>query len=100
MRKNSEPAEIVRYRQAGKSVRKARSIVVFLAHLGAFIFGNLFLGGWNVLTYYVGKSETLWFYLPLVFWGTAVIIHYIVGVALFDDWWEKDERNISRRRQG
>ena len=62
--------------------------------------GNVFLGFWNALTYFVKDSDTLWFYIPLLFWGVGVLIHYVQGVALFDEWWELDERTIDIRRQG
>jgi hypothetical protein len=29
-----------------------------------------------------------------------VIVHYVLAVALFDEWWELDERVIDSRRRG
>ena len=88
------------YTEARKSIEKRRAVLLFYAHLGAYIVGNLFLGGWNVLTYFVKESSTLWFFIPLLFWGVGVIIHYLNAVALFEEWWEVDERVISERLQG
>lgn len=89
--------ELREYREERKSVEKQRTFRIFIAHLGIFIIGNLFLGGWNAVTYYVKGSEVLWFVLPLTFWGVGVLIHYLLSVALFDEWWERDEKVIRDR---
>ena len=52
------------------------------------------------MTYVVKDDDALWFFLPLLFWGVGVIIHYLNSVALFDEWWEADERNINSRMGG
>ena len=88
------------YRQARRDIERSRAKLVFYAHLGAYVVGNLFLGGWNVLTYVVKKSDALWFFLPLLFWGVGLIVHYLQSVALFDEWWELDERNIDQKMSG
>ena len=88
------------YREARKSIKKARAVRIFLVHLAAYILGNIFLGSWNILTYFIKDSPTLWFFLPLLFWGVGLIIHYVHSVALFDEWWDSDERQIFERRQG
>ena len=88
------------YREARRAVERSQVVRVFLFHLVAYIVGNVFLGFWNALTYFVKDSDTLWFYIPLLFWGVGVLIHYVQGVALFDEWWELDERTIETRRQG
>ena len=91
---------LIPYIEARKTVEKHRAKRIFLSHLVAFILGNTFLGFWNGLTYFVKGNETLWFFLPLLFWGVGVIIHYVQSVALFDEWWELDERMIRERLQG
>ena len=92
--------EIRRYGEARKKIAKARAQRIFFAHLGAYIVGNVFLGSWNALTYFVKESQTLWFFLPLLFWGVGIIIHYMGSVALFDEWWELDERTIREKLGG
>ncbi len=89
--------ELANYREARKSVEKARADRIFLVHLAVFIIGNIFLGIWNSLTYYVKGNELLWFPIPLIFWGVGVLIHYTVSVALFNEWWERDESIIQSR---
>ena len=93
-------ASINAYREARKSIEKARAVRIFLSHLAAYILGNIFLGSWNVLTYFLKDSPTLWFFLPLLFWGVGLIIHYVHSVALFDEWWDLEERTIDKRRKG
>ena len=73
---------------------------IFLSHMVAYVIGNSFLAVWNGLTFYVKDDDTLWFYLPLLFWGIGVIIHYLQGVALFENWWERDESLIDERLLG
>ena len=85
------------YKNAKKTVEKARVVRLFLAHLAIFVIGNIFLGIWNSLTYYVKGNELLWFPIPIVFWGVGLLIHYTVSVVLFDEWWERDESAIQSR---
>ena len=92
--------DVTAYSETRKTIEKARAVRVFVSHLIAYVLGNLFLGFWNAMTYFMKDSETLWFYLPLLFWGVGVIIHYLQSVALFDEWWELDERTIEERREG
>jgi hypothetical protein len=58
----------------------------------------------NVLTYFIKDDTTLWFFVPLIFWGVGLLIHYIQGVALFNDWWDSDAREtrdlLTERRGG
>ena len=89
--------EVTRYKEARKSVEKSRAVRIFLVHFTAFILGNMFLGVWNSLTYYVKENELLWFPIPLIFWGVGVLIHYTVAVVLFEEWWERDESQIQTR---
>ena len=86
--------EVARYKEAKKNVEKARAVRIFLVHLSVFIIGNIFLGVWNSLTYYIKGNELLWFPIPLIFWGVGVLIHYTISVALFNEWWEHDETII------
>ena len=83
--------EIARYQTTRKSVAKARAVRIFFYHLAAYLLGNIFLGAWNIFTYQNLDDDTLWFFSPLIFWGVGVIIHYVQGVALFDEWWNADE---------
>lgn len=85
------------YKDARKAVEKARAVRTFLVHLAVFIIGNIFLGVWNSLTYYVKGNELLWFPIPLIFWGVGVLIHYTISVALFNEWWDRDESTIESR---
>ena len=89
--------DLAGYRDARKNVEKARAVRTFLVHLAVFIIGNIFLGVWNSLTYYVKGNELLWFPIPLIFWGVGVLIHYTVSVALFNEWWDRDESIIQSR---
>ena len=98
--RDATPDDLANYLEARKSIEKKRSRSTFLVHLTAFLLGNIFFIGWNALTYYVRGDDTLWFYMPLLFWGVGVIVHYIHGVALFDDWWENDETRILRELAG
>ena len=68
--------------------------------MAAYVIGNTFLGIWNVLTIYIKDDDTLWFYLPLIFWGVGLMIHYLQAIALFDNWWDRDEREIEGRISG
>jgi hypothetical protein len=91
---------VASYAEQRKAVEKARAVRIFLSHLAAYVVGNIFLGSWNSLTYYIKEDHTLWFYIPLLFWGIGVIVHYLQGVALFDEWWEMDDRAIGERLAG
>ena len=88
------------YSRERMSIERRRAVRLFLLHLAFYVLGNVFLGGWNALTYFVLGSPTLWFVLPLLFWGVGVIIHYLNSVALFEEWWEHDERIITQRLKG
>ena len=92
--------ETGRYSRERIRIERRRAVRLFLMHLALYVLGNIFLGGWNALTYLVLGSSTLWFFLPLLFWGVGVIIHYLNSVALFDEWWEHDERIIAQRLKG
>ena len=52
---------------------------------------------WNVLTYIRLDDKTLWFVMPVIIWGVAVIIHYVLTIVLFDDWWGQTEEQIAER---
>ena len=87
--------ELENYIEAKKSVQRQRAIRIFQVHLAAFTIGNIFFGIWNSLTFYITGIEALWFPMPLIFWGIGILIHYIVSVALFDEFWERDESIIA-----
>ena len=93
-------AALARYREARMRLERGRAHRIFLGHLAFYVLGSTFFGFWNFLTFFVKEDDTLWFYMPLLFWGVGVIIHYLQGVALFDNWWEVDENRISQRLQG
>ncbi len=97
---DEDEVDLSPYQDARKAIEKSRAVRGFVFHLVAYILGNGFLGFWNVMTYVVKEDQTLWFYIPLLFWGVGVIIHYVQSVALFDEWWDVDERNIGRRMKG
>ena len=92
--------ETTTYKESRKTLEKARAVRVFLFHMAAYIAGNIFLGSWNALTYFVKDIHSLWFFLPLLFWGVGLIIHYVHSIALFDEWWELDERTIQQHLKG
>ena len=94
------------YVEARKQVEKARSARVFRYHVVAFVLGNGFLGGWNALAHFARGDQVLWFFIPLIFWGVALLIHYVHGVILFEDWWghsqaivEATEENLKERER-
>ena len=89
--------DIGRYKDARKRTERQRAVRIFVAHLVACVLGNVAIGLWNAGTYYLRDNEEVWFYLPLIFWGVGVLVHYLVSVALFDNWWDGDERQISER---
>ena len=90
-------AALARYREARMRLERTRAQRIFLGHLAFFVAGTAFFGFWNMLTFFVKEDDTLWFYMPLLFWGVGVIIHYLQGVALFDNWWDLDEKLIKER---
>jgi hypothetical protein len=83
---------IEEYQSVRKMVAKKRAYRIFYSHVAAYVIGNVFLGVWNVLTWFLRDDETLWFFVPLIFWGIGLLIHYIQSVVLFDDWWDNDAR--------
>ncbi|MBM3948647.1 MAG: 2TM domain-containing protein [SAR202 cluster bacterium] len=85
------------YQGVRKEVAKRRAYRIFYSHMAAYIIGNVFLGVWNILTYFIKDDTTLWFFVPLIFWGIGLLIHYIQGVALFNDWWDNDARETRER---
>jgi len=88
---------IERYRETKKVVEKRRAVRTFVIHLVAYIVGNMVLGLWNAGTFYLRDNDNLWFWIPLLFWGVGVMVHYVYGVALFDNWWDRDERLVEER---
>ena len=81
----------------GKPRKKSGGCASSITHLGAYVIGNVIIGLWNAGTYYLRDNDNLWFWLPLLFWGLGVIVHYLQSVALFDNWWDRDERLIEER---
>lgn len=92
-----EGTDVAAYRNLRKHVEKERAWRGFLVHLAAYILGNVALVLWNVGVYYLRDDKAWWFYLPLLFWGIGVIVHFLMAVALFDNWWDRDERIIGER---
>ena len=89
--------DIAKYREARKAVERKRTYQVFIWHLVAYVLGNLAMGLWNVGTFYLRDNDTVWFYLPLLFWGVGLMVHYVLAVALFDNWWDRDERLVDQQ---
>ena len=87
-------SELDKYKDVRKTVVKKRVSRIFKFHLLAYILGMITIGLWNAGTFYLRDNDTLWFYLPLLFWGLGVMIHYVLAVSLFDEWWERDEKVI------
>jgi len=81
--------ELSRYVTTRRTVERNRSVQIFRFHLLAYVLGNAFLGGWNALAYYIRGDQVLWFFMPLIFWGVAVLIHYVHAIVLFDNWWKQ-----------
>ena len=76
--------------------RKARTKVLakkgFYIHFGIFAIMSLFLLAINLLT----NPASLWFYYPVVSWGVAVAIQYLVtfgvpGSDILSEEWEQRE---------
>ena len=84
------------YREARRAVTRERATSLFAFHVATYVASLLFLGIWNMVT--VSRVQGGWWFItPLIFWGVGVIIHYILAVALFDDWWDRDEGLIRQR---
>jgi hypothetical protein len=82
--------------KANSLERKARSKVLakkgFYIHFGIFAIMSVFLLTINLLT----DPSSLWFYYPVVSWGVAVAIQYLVtfgvpGSDILSDEWEQRE---------
>ena len=84
------------YREARRAVTRERSTSLFAFHVATYVASLLFLGIWNMVTVSMVQGAW-WFITPLIFWGVGVTIHYILAVALFDDWWDRDEGLIRKR---
>lgn len=85
------------YREARRAVTRERATNIFAFHVAAYMGSLAILGGLNALTISLTGFEIVWFFIPLIFWGIGVVIHYVVGVALHDDWWDRDETTIGER---
>ena len=90
-------SELDKYKDVRKTVVKKRVFRIFQIHLLAYVLGMITIGLWNAGTFYLRDNDTLWFYLPLLFWGLGAVIHYVLAVGLFDEWWERDERVIGEQ---
>ena len=84
---NGSLLELPAYVEARKRVEKARAVRIFRYHALAFVLGNGFLVGWNILAHLARGDQVAWFFIPIVFWGVALLIHYVHSVALFEEWW-------------
>ncbi|MDA1189125.1 MAG: 2TM domain-containing protein [Chloroflexi bacterium] len=83
-----------------KRMRRFRSRRTFFFHLGLYLLSNISLVLFNVYTIYVWEQPGWWSLLSLVFWGLGVIIHYVMSVVLFEEWWNTDDRAIANRYYG
>jgi hypothetical protein len=88
--------DIAKYKEAKKTVERRRTYRIFIWHLVGYVLGNLVIGLWNLGTYYLRDNDTVWFYVPLLFWGAGLIVHSVLAVALFDNWWDRDERLVEQ----
>lgn len=87
------------YKSAGKKVKARKD---FYIHLAVFFIINIFLFAVNMLT----SPWYFWFLFPLMAWGVAIAIHYVVtfgipGVGSLDEKWEAEEieKELRRMRQ-
>lgn len=89
--------------------RKAKTKVMakkgFYIHFGVFAIVSLFLFAINILT----SPSVYWFYYPILSWGLAVAIHYLVifgvpGTDILSQEWEQREMEkelyILQRKKG
>ena len=97
VRSEVENDAVALYREARKAVMRERATNIFAFHVAAYIASLALLGGLNMLTISLTGFEVAWFFIPLIFWGIGLIIHYVIGVALHDDWWDRDE-SVTRER--
>lgn len=92
--------KLAAYIAAKKELRRYRARKTFLFHALAYLLGNAFLGAWNAVAYFIKGDQTLWFIMPLVFWGIGLGIHYVISILLFEEWWRLDDKYIAQRYQG
>jgi hypothetical protein len=80
-----------KYQKAKERVRELRG---FYSHLGAYVVVNSLLFLINITT----SPDVLWFYWPLLGWGTGLVMHavYVFGLGRWfgPDWEEKKIQEI------
>ena len=88
--------EEIRYERARK---KVEAIKGFYVHLSIYLLVNLFLLLLNILT----SPDTLWFWMPLLGWGIAILAHgfSVFGVGRFfgPDWEERKIAEIMEKEE-
>ena len=105
----NQPNQMISESENRRLQRKARTRVLakrgFYIHFGVFAIVSLFLFAINVLT----SNSVYWFYYPVLSWGLAVAIHYLVtfgvpGTDILSQEWEQREMErelyILQRKQG
>lgn len=83
--------EDIKYQNAKKRVKQLKA---FYLHLISFVMINLFLFLLNYLT----SPWSLWFYWVTLFWGIALVLHWLTiivfGNRLGKDWEERKIQEI------
>ncbi|MBM3944658.1 MAG: 2TM domain-containing protein [SAR202 cluster bacterium] len=92
--------QLAAYITAKKNMRRHRTRRTFFTHLWAYIVSNAALIAWNAYTYFVLDVSRIWSLVSVIFWGLAVLIHYIISLVLFEEWWKSDDRQIANRYYG
>jgi len=84
-----------RYKEAKE---KVAAIKAFYIHLTTYVCVNGFLIAVNLIT-----SRHIWFYWPLLGWGTGILAHGIgvfgFGGVLGKDWEERNIRKIMEKTE-
>jgi len=88
--------EEIKYQRAKK---RAEALGAFYMHLGVYILVNLFLFLLNMIV----SPDTIWFYLPLLGWGIAIVVHafsvFGAGLPFGADWEEKKIGEIMEKEK-
>jgi len=89
--------EWLAYTAAKIEVSRQRARSTFFFHFATYLIANTALLAWNIYTYFVLDIPGLWALMSFVFWGIGLLIHYVIAIVLFDEWWRNDNRRISDR---